>query len=106
MTDTAEGFQQYAARRFQELGETQDVLKRMMTALEHLLDVDTTPKVTVRHYQSPEGWQYETTVMLRPETIASLPNTLAWVDETARAEASKRTAQDALDRAGIERPRT
>lgn len=77
------------------LQDEHDVLKRMQGHLEVLIDHQTTPQLTVRHWLASDGtWAYETTVSLKPESEAAMPNTLRWVDEMARAESRRREAAD------------
>lgn len=72
-----------------------DVLRRVQGSLEVLVDHQTTPQLTVRHWRDDQGkWRYETTVSLKPETAEAMPNTLAWVDEMARAERARREGKD------------
>lgn len=77
------------------LRESHEIARRVQASLEVLIDHQTTPQLTVRHWREDDGtWRYETTVSLKPETAEAMPNTLRWVDEMARAEALRRTQAD------------
>lgn len=82
--------------RVSAIEDASDVLRRVQGSLEVLIDRQTTPQLTVRHWLSDDGkhWLYETTVSLKPESLEAMPNTLAWVDEMARAESRRREGVD------------
>lgn len=81
--------------RVQAVEASNDLLRRVQSSLEVLVDHQTTPQLTVRHWRDEQGhWRYETTVSLKPESLEAMPNTLAWVDDMARTESARREGVD------------
>lgn len=70
-------------------------LKAIVSYLEGKQASQGVPEITISHDQLADGtWRYKTSVTIIPENPEALIETLAWADEVARAEASRRESVD------------